>query len=822
MGIFRRQDRLETGSQEELFDSATGRGAGRLRGRIRRRTEGAGGRSPLLLKLTAWVGIVFLCLPLAGAGFALGAMVAWLYDPPPIDEFEIYNPPEATVILDRDGQVVSALYEQRRHVVGLNALPEYLPNAFIAIEDERFYQHYGVDPLGIARAAWMNMRRGRVSQGASTITMQTVRNVLPRVGTERTFGRKFNELLIALQVERRYTKDQILQVYLNQIYLGSGTWGVEAAARAYFGKSATDVTIPEAALLAGLPQTPERYSPLNDPERAVTRRNQVLWKLLETNSISPADYGHAVQEELDLNPEPLPVGRAPYFIDAVRREASRMEGLGGDRLTAAGWMLETTIDQQLQTIAQETLRAGLDSVEADWITGRQVRFQREKSNEDYGAHPARGQTRMAKVVAIYSNSIVVELPGGWRGDLPIPEATRSYFTQGENLQPGEGVDIRVQEVMGDRGMFRGELVPTRRIQGALVCLDRRTGDILALVGGRQYNDPLNHGFYNRAVQARRQAGSTLKPFFFAAALEQGTVTPWTMLRDQPLRFGDGYSPRNYDNQFMGSVTVQRALERSRNVPTINLVQTVGLRRSLNYVKEFQRHGNQPWNLPLEWPVVLGTTNVTPLELAAAWQPLANQGLARGPRLITRMAGSHGGESIDIAIPREENLVGSRASAWLTQMLVGVMTHGTGQPLRQRLPRDLRDKVAGKSGTTNDLKDAWFAGFTPHHVVVTWVGFDLPLSLAPGQTGSHAAGPIWADFLAASWESLPDEMREATLELPAGYDMMAVNPRDGAPLIPGEPGWVEPPTWRVVQPHQVPRERETSNGRTGMAFFRPGH
>lgn len=819
MGIFRQRDFLEAGDRDEDFDPGVSRGARRRRGERRREAEGG---SSIWMKVVAWTGISAFCVPLAGAGFALGAMVAWLYDPPPIDEFEIYNPPEATVILDRNGEVVSALYEQRRHVVGLNALPEYLPNAFIAIEDERFYQHYGVDPLGIARAAWMNLRRGRVSQGASTITMQTVRNVMPTVGTERTFGRKFNELLIALQVERRYTKDQILQVYLNQIYLGSGTWGVEAAARAYFGKSATDVTIPEAALLAGLPQTPERYSPLNDPERAVTRRNQVLWKLLETESISPAQYGHAIQEELELNPEPLPVGRAPYFIDAVRREASRMEGLGGDRLTAAGWVLETTIDQQLQTIAQEALREGLDAVEADWLTGRQVRFQRERSAGDYEAPPARGQTRMAKVVAIYSNSIVVELPGGWRADLTIPEATRSYFKVGDNLEIGEGVDVRVTEVMGNRGMFRGELLPTRRIQGALVCLDRRTGDILALVGGRQYNDPLNHGFYNRAVQARRQAGSTLKPFFFAAALEQGTVTPWTMLRDQPLSFSDGYSPRNYDNQFMGSVTVQRALERSRNVPTINLVQTVGLRRSINYVKKFQRVGSQQWNLPLEWPVVLGTTNLTPLELAAAWQPLANQGLARGPRLITRMAGSHGGESIDIAIPQDENLMGSRSSAWLTQMLVGVMTHGTGQPLRQRLPRDLRDKVAGKSGTTNDLRDAWFAGFSPHHVAVAWVGFDLPLPLAPGQTGSHAAGPIWADFLGRSWESLPEEMRGASLELPSGFEMMAVNPRDGAPLTPGGSGWVEPPTWRVFQENQRPADRDDSRGRTGMAFFRPGH
>lgn len=365
---------------------------------LRGGARGGGKGRGLFLPFFTWVSILILCVPFAMAGFGLGAMAAWLRDVPPIDEFESYNPPEATVILDRNGEMVSALYEQRRHVVPLGALPSYLPQAFVAIEDERFYSHYGVDPLGIARAAWMNIRRGRVSQGASTITMQTVRNVMPRVGSERTFGRKLNELLIALQVERRYTKDQILEVYLNQIYLGSGTWGVEAASRAYFGKSATEVSIPEAALLAGLPQTPERYSPLNDPERAIRRRDQVLWKLLETESISDLQYGQAVHASLDLNPEPLPVGRAPYFIDAVRREASRMETSGGERLTAAGWILETTVDQELQSIAQSVLREGLDEVEKDWLAGRQVRFERERSSEQYRMYPSRGQIRMARVV----------------------------------------------------------------------------------------------------------------------------------------------------------------------------------------------------------------------------------------------------------------------------------------------------------------------------------------------------------------------------------------------------------------------------------------
>lgn len=797
MGVIRRNSDEIIRERDDLFGEGRRRSWRRKKkAPAKKRGKGRSRGQSRLLPLMAWGGILAACLPLAAGSFAVGGLAAWVRDAPPIMEFEAYDPPETTTILDRDGQTVAALFEQRRQVVALDSLPNYLPQAFIAIEDERFHRHFGVDPPGIARAALINLKRGRLSQGASTITQQTVRNVLPRVGAERTLRRKVQELLIALQVERRYTKEQILEVYLNQIYLGSGTWGVEAAARAYFGKGAADVTIPEAALLAGLPQLPERYSPLNDPEAALRRREQVLWKLLETESITPAQYGHAQNAALELSPEPIPTGRAPYFVDAVRREASRIDGLQGDRLTAAGWTIETTIRPVYQDIARDVLRQGLDAAEEKWLEGRQERYRRALEDADHDIRPRAGQQRMARVVAFYEKSIVLELPGGWRGDLAIPEATRSYFTRGPHLQPGQGVDVRVTDFEPARGLFRGELLPSRRMQGALVALDRRNGDVLALVGGREFNDPLNHGFYNRAIQAKRQVGSTFKPFFFAAALERGNHTPWTVLRDSPLEFRDGYRPRNYDNTFQGTVTMQRALERSRNIPTINLVQSLGLRDTLRYVRSFQRTGQAPWDLPLEWPVVLGTTSLSPLELASAWQPLANQGLARGPRIIRSVASNQARESLDVPVRAEEVLLGARSSAWLTQMLVGVMTHGTGQPLRQRLPENLREKVAGKSGTTNDLRDAWFAGFSPHDVVVVWVGFDHPLPLAPGQTGSHAAGPIWANFMARAWESKSPAEQAAPLALPAGYQFVAIDPRNGQVLDPGDPAWVDPPTLRV--------------------------
>lgn len=795
MSGFRRKADVLIEEHPDLFDDERVRPRERKRkGRRKSSTKRvarskSGGGVP---RWIAWLGMAVVLVPMAGMGGAGGALLAWLHHAPPISEFADYDPPEATVIHDRAGRAAAVLYEQQRFVVPLGEMSTELASAFIAIEDERFFHHVGVDPLGIARAMTINLARGRMSQGASTITQQTARNLLPRIGSEKTIHRKFREMLASFQLEHEFSKDQILEVYLNQIYLGSGTYGVEAASRKYFGKGASRLNLVECASLAGLPQLPERYSPLNNPSLTVKRRNHVLMRMYELGYIDSGEFDKAIVSDLRLVPQRLARSSAPYFLDAVRRKLADDERLDGAALQTAGWDVYTTLDPQTQEIAERVLREGLDREEAEWLALRQQRYEKSLAEPESARAPAPEQIRMGRVVRVYTKSCVVELPGGWRADIEIPQGSAAYF---EGLNPGDGVDLAITEVDYTKSFFEGRLLPETRLQGALVCLDAATGEVRALAGGREYGDVANNGFFNRAILARRQAGSTMKPFFFAAGLEAG-LTPWTTFHDRRISFSDGYTPRNFENRHFGITSIQTAFEHSRNVPTIMMVQETGLRRSLQFVAGFNRVSPGDWVLPQEWPVVLGTTGVTPLELAAAYQPFANGGLARGPRIIKTIQYHERRGAISIEPPEPHQLLGSQTSAYMVQMMAGVMGHGTGKSLRGQLPESLRDRVAGKSGTTNDNRDAWFAGFTPHEVVVAWVGFDQNLPLGPGRTGSKAAGPIWADFLTEVWRRKTPDEQAASLHLPPGYAMAAVDPRDSHVLHPGDPGWIEPPHWRV--------------------------
>jgi penicillin-binding protein 1A len=749
------------------------------------------------LKFVSWTGILVLAAPLAGGGACLGGLFAWLNNCPSLPEIDSYDPPEATIILDCNGQQLASLFEQKRHVISMDELPPELSFSFVAIEDHRYYQHFGVDFLGLARAMAINLSRGKLTQGASTITQQTARNVLTRVGREKTANRKVREMLVALQMEHLYTKDQILEIYMNQIYLGSGTYGVEAAAQTYFDKSASDLNLMECATLGGLPQLPERYSPLNNIDLSKHRRNQVLGRMMELGFISPDKFQDCVLDPVEIAPREKITARAPYCIDAVRQEISQLPALEGEQLQSAGWRILTTVDPATQEMARQCLLQGLAQQEQRWLDQRQIRYEGAISSADYAALPRAGQIRMAKVKRVYKDTIAVELPGEWRADLKIPLGSAEYFHSGKTLREGDGVDIIITQAPIDRGgLFFGELLPATRLQGALVCLDTQTGDVRALVGGRDYNDKNNNGFFNRALHAHRQAGSTLKPFFYAAALERG-LTPWTVIYDEPISFSDGYTPHNYENRSFGATTLQTALEHSRNIPTIKLVQEVGLRNSLEYVKNFQRFGRDQWTLPMEWPVVLGTSGVTPLELAGAYQVLSNGGVGVGPRLIKNAWNEEQREAMGLPHPDTEQIMTDQASAYIVQMMMGVMNQGTGKKLRSTLPESLRDRIAGKSGTTNDNRDAWFAGFSPHDVVVVWVGFDQNLPMGKSHSGSKTAGPIWADFMSKIWGGKTPEQQQQSLNLPEGYRLVAVNPRTSDVILPNSPLWMDPPTWRVM-------------------------
>jgi penicillin-binding protein 1A len=705
----------------------------------------------------------------AGCGIGAGALAGWLVAEGPPRDLEEYDPPRMTTLLDRHGEPYASLFEERRIVVPIGEMPPILRSAFVAIEDSRFYDHFGIDLWGVLRAATLNVASGSRRQGASTITQQLARNVVSSVGRDRTMTRKLREALVALSIERHYTKAQILETYANQIYLGSGAYGVEAAARNYFGKPVAGLTLAEAATIAGLPQLPERLSPLNDPGRAKARRDQVLGRLLALGLVTEAEYREALRTDVEtLGIAALPRARAPYFVDAVRRVVRDIPELEGENIRRAGWSLKTTVDLPMQEAVEAALAAGIEAEETLFFEQRRKRYAAAILEPGYARDPAPGQTRMARVVRLFARSVVVELPGGWRADLPIPEGSAAYFRADSGLQPGDGVDIAVTRVHEGRNLFEGRLLPATRLQGAAVVIDSASGEVRALVGGRDFDDAANRGAFNRAVSARRQAGSTAKPLFFLAALEQG-LTPESTVSDSPISFPDGYTPRNYDGEFKGTVTLQRALEQSRNIPTITTTMKVGLQDAIDFVARFDRLPPR-WRLEPQWSVVLGALEATPLEMAAAYQPFGAGGEARGPHFVTQLWNEENRPMPLVDSLGDQRLASEQSIAELLQMMSGVMTHGTGRTAAELLDEGLRLATAGKTGTTNDNRDAWFVGLIPGQTVCVWVGFDDPVPLGPDRTGGRAAGPIWAAVANALWELRPPEERVPALPMPEGWHL----------------------------------------------------
>ncbi|MDX2177916.1 MAG: transglycosylase domain-containing protein [Candidatus Sumerlaeia bacterium] len=720
----------------------------------------------------------------AAVGAGYGGLAAWLGHAPPLEDFERYDPPEATTVLDREGRPYAALFEQRRRVVRLGEMAPMLPECFVAIEDHNFRSHLGVDPRGILRAAVLNAVRRTASQGASTITQQLARNLVDRVGRERSLQRKLREMLVAVQMERAYSKDQILEVYLNQIYLGGGAYGVEAAAQLCFGKSASELDVVEAATLAGLPQRPERFTPVNDPGLARARRDQVLGRMLQLGYLAPPEFDAAI-----LAPEPVPPDRpargvaGAHFIDALRRELAAMPQLEGTDLQTAGLTIHSTVDPDAQRIAETALAEHLAAIEPEFFPARRKRFEEARSDAAFFEQPEAGQVRMGTVVRRFSRSLVVELPGGWRGDVPVPDAAAAYFSEEAGVVAGAGVDLQVLSLDPAKRLFQARLLPASPLQGAVVVIDNDSGEVLALAGGRAVGGQPLVGSFNRAVQARRQPGSTIKPFFYAAALERG-VERGDFVSDTPLEFPNGFAPRNYGGVFRGQITVEQALAHSSNVGVIRLVQRIGLDPALATVARFQRHGAEPWRLPEEWSVVLGASEATPLEMAAAYQALANSGEARGPAFVRRASNSAGRDAGLRASTTPERVLSSAAADTLAAMLHTAITTGTGRGTAELLDPELALRAAGKTGTTNSNRDAWFAGFTPEETIVAWVGFDRPLAMGDGWTGGRTAGPLWARVANELWRRKPAEHR-AVLSLP-GVPVEAALPEPEPPVPAPDP------------------------------------
>jgi len=704
-----------------------------------------------------------LAIPAALGGAAAGASLR--FDLPDVRALADFTPPLASRILARDGTPIASFGEQRRILLRYGDIPKDFERALIAVEDKNFYRHSGVDLAGIARAAWHDLKTMSLEQGASTITQQLARNLF--LEPDKSWRRKLQELLLALEIERQYSKQEILEMYANQVYMGHGRYGLEAASRFYFGKTARELDLPEAALLAGLIQRPEALSPFRDPERARRRRNHVLDRMVEEGFLDRAAAERAKRAPIRLAPAREDPNLAPYFVEEVRRWLK--DKFGDEAVYRGGLEVRTTLDVRLQAIANRALEAGLR--ELDRRRGWRGNLGRVPAGADRATWPSpawKGGVRVGEV----TDGVVVAVDrararirvGPYTGSLG-PDEIRwtGRSSPAALLRPGEIVRVRVKSILPG-GHVAVSLEQEPEVEGALIALDPSTGAVRALVGGFDFR----RSEFDRAIQARRQAGSAFKPVVYAAALERG-VSPSYRILDEPTVFVEPgtwrpYRPENYDLSYAGTITLRAALERSANVATVKLLDEIGpeavmdLARRLGITSKLEAYPS----------MALGAFEVSPLELVSAYGVFAHQGVRVEPHLVEEVL-SKDGTVVEKAKPEVREVLRPQVAYVVTSLLEGVVTRGTAAAA-SRLGRPL----AGKTGTTDECTDAWFIGYAPDLVVGVWVGFDTRRSLGRRETGAVAALPIWMNFMEQALGSSPP----LDFERPAGVSVVAVDRRTG--------------------------------------------
>lgn len=636
-----------------------------------------------------------------------------------------WKPPEATVIYDYKGRPFGDIALQRRYYVTLDKIPAHTRYAFISAEDKNFYKHFGIDPIAILRALITNISRKDIKQGGSTITQQLARNLF--LTPERTLTRKIKEALLAIKIEREFSKDKILELYLNYIYLGQGAYGVEAASRIYFGKSVKDLTVDESAVLASLPKAPTKYNPFRNPERILERRNYVLLRMLEDGYITKEEYETYSNKPLRLRLENRYYGM-DYFLDYVKDYVVEKYG---EAILAGGYAIYTTIDKDLQEHARQVLEKGIyrvartngiPALPADYSTG-------EKLYKEQKVDIKPGKVLIGKIKDVQGREYVVEI-----GDKEF-KAEKGDLT----FEKGDYVFVRFYQAKKE---LRWEVLPD--LQGALVALDAKTGAIRAMVGGYSYmRSP-----YNRAVYAKRQPGSAIKPIIYLSALMKG-YTQAHIIDTAPRSFydpstGKDWTPKNYEGVEYGPVSLRTALAKSINTATVNLLADIGFDLPLQVGRSLGLE------LKPYYSMALGSIETTPLQLTSAYQAFANLGGWCKPYFIVKIV-SLDGKVLEENSPKCEQVLPPQETRVLVDMLRAVVLEGTGASASS-----IDRFVAGKTGTTNDYMDAWFVGFTPQIVAGVWVGFDLKRSMGKGMAGARVALPVWIDFMSLAAYMFPKE------------------------------------------------------------------
>jgi penicillin-binding protein 1A len=723
-----------------------------------------------------WYGFLGLLVLLAAfVGAASGLILVYSTDLPQVEELEHYRPSSVTELYDGSGRVIGTFALQRRVVASYDDYPQVLRDALVSIEDKDFYTHSGINFWRIVGAAYRDIESGGKVQGASTLTMQLARNLF--LSPDRSFYRKVQESLLAIQIERRFTKPQIFTLYANQIFLGHGAYGFEAASEYYFSKPAKQLKLEEAALLAGLPKAPQYYSPINHPERAAKRRNLVLNAMLEDGKITAAQAGAAKAMPVGLNLQKDPNSLAPHYVEELRRYLEAK--YGSDQVHEGGLRVYTSLDVELQKAAREALLDGLAAYERrhGW-RGKLVNVVAEGTPVDkyvdadwdeevdvggyvHGVVTAVGATGAAIKFGSHMASLGAADVVGW-------PAFKGKVKFDSLLKIGDIVYVKVL-AMEAGGRAHASLEQDSGVEGALVAIDNATGEIKAMVGGRDFN----LSKFNRATQALRQVGSSFKPYVYTAAIDEG-ASPDDTIVDAPTTFQTAsgpYTPHNYDGKFEGTITLRRALAQSRNIPALKLADKIGIKTVIEYA---HRMGVTE-NIPAYLPVALGSAEVTPLEQTAAFSVFPNDGLRVAPRYITKVT-DYEGRILEEDYSDAKDAISSRTARIMTSMLHEVVLHGTAVAAA-KMPYPL----AGKTGTTNDFTDAWFVGFSPNLTCGVWVGYDEKKSLGEKETGARAALPIWMQFMNVALAGKDAGEFPAAPELPAAarkVDTPDVAPGDG--------------------------------------------
>ncbi len=693
-------------------------------------------------KVAGKVAFAALLLLSVITGSLAGLMLVYSVNLPQINDLERYRPSTTTDLYDRKGRVIGSFALERRVVVNYDGFAPILRQAVISIEDKSFESHWGVNVLRIAGALWHDLRsHGRV-QGASTLTMQLARNLF--LSSERTAARKLQEAYLAIQIERNFTKQQIFTLYGNQIYLGSGMYGFEAASEFYFSKHAKDLNLTEAALLAGLPKGPVAYSPLLNPEKALRRRNLVLSEMESDGVITHQQAAQARQTPLGLHISQPDASVAPWFQEEVRRELERR--FGSEEVHEDGLRVETTLDLDLQQTANRAVTDGLAAYERrhGWkgklenvlVEGQTIE---EYKHPDWAVASNPGDYVHAVVTRVLPLEIRARVGAGEIVLLPADWQWTGQRYGDALVRPGDIIYVHLSDGV-EGSARRASLEQDSGAQGALMAMDNTTGDVLAMVGGRDY--ALSQ--FNRATQAERQVGSSFKPYVYATAMEEG-AKPDDIIVDAPVSFGS-YAPHDYENNFKGAMTLINAFADSRNVPAVKLAARVGIHKVIDMAHRF----GVTSDIPPYLPIALGAAGITLKEQVNSYSVFPNDGIRVSPRLIRKVS-NYDGITLWQDRPAVNEVISEQTARSMMILLRAVTAHGTGAAVAQ-----LNHPLGGKTGTTSDFTDAWFLGFSPSITCGVWVGYDNEQSLGEKETGARAALPIWMTFMRTAITASPDE------------------------------------------------------------------